>query len=69
MKNSTNMKIAKKYENMIESVDKDFDGYWAYSKKGFMFENTGTHTAHGETQKEFLSDLRSITKCECKDCK
>lgn len=69
MKNTTNMKLAKKYEDKVKLVEKDFDGYWGYSEKGFMFKSTGSHTAHGETQKEFLSDLKSITKCDCKDCK
>lgn len=69
MKNTTNMKLAKKYEDKVELVEKDFDGYWGYAKKGYMFENTGSHTAHGENQKEFLADLKTISTCDCKDCK
>jgi len=61
--------IPKKYMQNLELVEKDLDGYWGYSKKGYKFENTGCHTAHGVSQKEFMEDIRSMTICECERCK
>lgn len=61
-------KLPKKYQSMIEEISKDSDGYWAYSKKGFMFEGMGCHTAHEYTQKELLSMIRTLKPCECKEC-
>lgn len=69
MKNSTNVKIARKYEHMIDEVFEDSDGYWAYTKKGYEFADTECHTAHGYTQKEFLQDIRSLRACDCEECK
>lgn len=60
--------VAKKYAKNIEEFEKDYDGYWAYAKKGYKFENTGCHTAHGYTQKEFLEDVRTLVECNCEEC-
>ena len=69
MKNLTTVKIPKKYAIGLEGIDKDFDGYWGYTKKGYMFTNTDSHTAHGLTQKEFMEDIRTMVTCDCKECK
>lgn len=68
MINSTNIKIPKKYEHMIDSIYKDEDGYWAYSKNGHMFELMECHTAHEDTQAELLRVIKSLKPCECDDC-
>lgn len=52
----------------MDEVFKDSDGYWGYTKKGFRFGITECHTAHGNTQKELLSDIRSMEPCDCDEC-
>jgi hypothetical protein len=68
MINTTTIKIANKYIDGLDEVFKDSDGYWAYTKKGFRFAETESHTAHGSTQKELLSDVRSLEACDCHEC-
>lgn len=60
--------VPKKYMENMDEVFKDSDGYWAYTKKGFRFAETECHTAHGKTQKEILSDIRSMEPCDCDEC-
>ena len=60
--------VPKKYMENMDEVFKDSDGYWAYTKKGFRFAETECHTAHGNTQKEILSDIRSMEPCDCDEC-
>lgn len=60
--------IPKKFMQHIDEAYKDSEGYWAYAKNGYKFEATDSHTALGYTQKEFLSDIRSITTCQCEEC-
>ena len=38
MENNTKIKLPKKYEPMIEFIDKDSDGYWAYTRYGDLIE-------------------------------
>lgn len=68
MKNSTTIKIPKKYQAMISEVYKDSDGYWAYSEDGFMFTDTECHTAHEDTHKDLLRVIRSLAPCDCYEC-
>ena len=68
MKNDTNIKVPVKYQHGIDEIFKDDDGYWAYSKKGYKFDATECHTAHGYTVAETLSDIRSLTTCDCEEC-
>lgn len=56
--------IPKKYRGMIEEVYKDSDGYWAYAREGYIFRATDCGTAHGETQAEFLRDIRTAQREE-----
>lgn len=67
MLNNTNIKISKKYENMIEEIQKDGDGYWVYAKGGYIFSTTGTNTEHQDTQKKLLEAIRTIEIEECKE--
>jgi hypothetical protein len=71
MKNFTNIKVPMKYQPMIDEIDKDSDGYWAYSKYGYHFAGMGgaCHTAHEDTHKDLLSMIRTLEPCDCKDCK
>jgi len=68
MKNKTKINIPKKYQSKLQEVFKDSDGYWAYSDYGYYFELTETHVASEETQKEFLSVIRTLKKCNCEEC-
>lgn len=72
MNNATSVKIPRKYESMIDVIEKDSEGYWAYSKKGFCFggmDSRGCHTAHEYTQAELLKMVRSLKTCDCDHCK
>ena len=64
MKNSTNIKIPKKYENMIEEVfyEGKENGYWIYLKDGYIHEEMECGTIHEYTQKDLLNTLRGIIK-------
>jgi hypothetical protein len=71
MKNTTSIKVPKKYEHMIEEIYQDSDGYWVYSKAGFHFAYMGgeCHTGHEDTQRDLLMVIRTLETCTCKDCK
>lgn len=60
MINQTKIKIPKKYEAMINLVDKDDDGYWAYAEDGYYFPEMGCQTAHEDTQNDLLKMIRTI---------
>ncbi|MFI2856829.1 hypothetical protein ACH6EH_06785 [Paenibacillus sp. JSM ZJ436] len=68
MKNTTNMKIPAKYQPMLDEVTRDSDGYWAYSNKGYMFDEMGCHTASEDTQAALMAVIRSLVPCDCKEC-
>jgi hypothetical protein len=69
MKNSTKIIVPRKYIHMIDEIFKDSDGYWAYSSKGYQFDDMFCHTAHEDTQNELLKVIRSLNKCDCNQCK
>lgn len=73
MKNNTKMKIAKKYQHMLEEISAENDGLytmtWAYSKDGYMFGSSGNHTENGYTQRELYKAIQTLQKCDCKACK
>lgn len=73
MINNTKMRIAKKYQHMIEEISAENDGLytmtWAYSKPGYYFERSGCHTENGYTQKELYKAIQTLKKCDCTECK
>lgn len=69
MLNTTKINIPKKYQPLLAIVEKDIDGYWAYSKNGYYFPSMGCHTAHEDSQIELMKVIRTITKCDCDACK
>ena len=71
MENTTTIKIPKKYQSKLQVVEKDGDGYWAYSEKGFYFAGMGSecHTAHEDTQAELVKMIRTVKSCGCEECK
>lgn len=62
MKNSTTIKIPKKYEKYIVEVwyEGTDDGYWAELIDCCMCEDTDCRYVHEWTQKDFLRSLQSI---------
>ena len=60
MKNSTNIKIAKKHQNKIDEIFKEYEGYWVYLKEGYIFESMECGAQCFETQKELLEGLKDI---------
>lgn len=58
--NRTKIRVPKKYQHMLELVEKDGDGYWAYAREGYIFEGMGCRTAHEYTQKELLEMIRTL---------
>lgn len=63
MKNSTNIKIPKKYEKYILEVwyEGTEDGYWANLLECCICNDTDCHYVHEWTQKDFLKSLQSIS--------
>lgn len=70
IKNNSTVKVPKKYQGMLAEIDYEGrdSGYWAYSKKGFMFEGMGCHTAQEYSQGELLKMIRTLKPCECEEC-
>lgn len=70
MKNSTTIKVPKKYQHMIAKIYHDEDGYWCITAKGFQAASVdrGCHTIHEDTQQEILGHIRMIEPCDCKQC-
>jgi len=70
MKNSTNIKIAKKYEDMIREIYCDEDGYWVCLNKGYYAAGVDfeCHTIHEDEQKEVIRQIRLIKPCKCNFC-
>lgn len=70
---NTKIKVAKKYQPMLETIDNEGrgSGLWAYSKKGFHFAGMGgeCHTAHEYNQKDLMEMIRTLEPCECHQCK
>ena len=69
-KNNTKMKVPFKYQHMLQEIDNEGrdSGIWAYSKEGYQFGVTGSHTLHEYNQKDLMAGIRTLRKCECKDC-
>lgn len=68
MINQTGLKVAKKYEPMIEEIYKDFDGVWAHAEAGYKFESSDTHTERQDTQKDLYKTFKTLVPCDCEEC-
>lgn len=62
MINNTNIKIPKKYNEMIEEIyyEGKEDGYWCVLKEGFISTDSECGTIHEWTVKDLLASLKSI---------
>jgi hypothetical protein len=71
MKNSTTIKVPKKYHKMIQQIYHDSDGYWVYTEKGYYATGIDKecHTIHEDTHQEILRQIRMIKPCDCNYCK
>ncbi len=70
LRNSTSLKIGKKYESAISEVFKDSDGYWIYLNYGYISTETQCGTIHEYTLADLRKQLKTIRKIEDKDlCK
>lgn len=70
MKNNAHMRIPKEYHHMIDEVDRDTDGYWIYTAKGFYASGVGKdcHTINEQYQKDALEQIKLIKPCKCPVC-
>lgn len=70
-KNNTKMKVPFKYQHMLAEIDNEGkgSGIWAYSKEGYQFGVTGSHTLHEYNQKDLMAGIRTLQECECNECK
>lgn len=62
MLNKTNIKIPEKYEDMIDLVWKDSDGYFAVLNENYHLDKFMCKSIHEYTQKSFLARLSQIKK-------
>ena len=67
LRNSTSLKIGKKYESAISEVFKDSDGYWIYLNYGYISTETQCGTIHEYTLAGLVKQLRTIRKIEDND--
>ena len=66
MINKTNIRIPKKYQEGIEEVFHDSDGYWVHAKEGYNLANTdfNVQIVQCDTQSQVLDEIRAIEKME-----
>lgn len=69
MKNSTKIRVPKKYQERVREIYQDSDGYWCYLNRGWYWEDWGLHTIHEDTQKRILECIAATKKCDCNYCK
>ena len=68
MKNTTKIKVPKKYQSRINEISNDSDGYWCYLK-GWYWDDPGLHVIHEDTQEAVLECIRQMEPCTCNYCK
>ena len=61
MRNSTNIRVPRKYYAMIREIYRDEDGYWVYLNPGYHTVDHGK-TIHEETVAGVLREIRQIKK-------
>lgn len=68
MENLSTIKVPQKYQPHIALLDDEGDLYSCTTVTGYRFASTGCHSAIGYTQKEILTDIRTIEPCTCAKC-
>ena len=61
--------IKKKYQDRIEEMYKDEDGWWISLKRGWYWDDPGLHTIHEDTKAEALKMVTYTDKCTCRWCR
>ena len=69
MKNSTKIRVPKKYEERVDELYPDSDGYWCYLNRGWHGDDYGCHVIHEDTQREVLNQIKWAEHCDCNYCK
>ena len=64
-----NIKIPKKYSNIIQSYWEDEDGIWVVLKEGFLSKLDDSHMIHEYSKKDIRERLKFVCECYCNDCK
>lgn len=64
----SNTYIPKKYQNRIDSIEHDEDGWWIYLKNGFYWDDYGLHIIHEYTKAEAIKMLKLTEVCNCEVC-
>lgn len=63
------MYIKKKYQDRIEEMVKDDDGWWIYLNRGWFWDDYGLHIIHEDTKAEAIKMLQMTEPCDCDYCK
>ncbi len=64
MINETNIKVPKKYADLINRLYKDASGYCCVCEKGYWYPSKESDTIHATTQAELLNSIRDIEAIE-----
>ena len=62
------MYIKKKYQDRIEDIFHDDDGWWIYLKSGWFWDDYGLHIIHEDTKSEAIDCLKETKPCNCSVC-
>ena len=73
MKNTTGIKVPKKYHKMIDCLETELQDdsgivYWLCTAKGYAIGYEGIHVMSELTKREIIADIKTIVPCNCKDC-
>lgn len=68
MINETSIRVPKKYEERVQEIFHDEDGYWLYLNRGWHSDDYGLHVIHEDTQADVLKMLRWTEPCDCDWC-
>lgn len=63
------MYIQKKYQERIDEMIHDDDGWWIYLNRGWFWDDHGLHIIHEDTKAEAIQQLKYTEPCDCPYCK
>lgn len=69
MKNCTKIKVPKKYQDRIQEIYHDSDGYWCILNRGWYWDDYSLHVIHEDTQAQVLRCIRETEPCDCPYCR
>lgn len=65
-------RAVKRIADKIRAVDNECgtgDGYWAYTRPGWCWDDPGLHTIHEYTVRDMLAAFGRIMPCDCQQCR